>query len=299
MEAVMKVGFIGLGQMGSGMAASLLASGQELIVFNRSPEKIQPLLAQGAHAARSLSDFANADVVFTMLAEDQAVESIVLSEGGLIEYLKPGAVHVSSSTISVAFSARLTAAHAAAGQEYLAAPVFGRPDAAAAGKLFLAVAGKQATIDRLQSLFDGVGQRTFVVAAEPEKANLVKLSGNFLIASVIESLGEAMALVEKGGVDRHAYLELLTSSLFNVPIYKNYGALIADRQFTPPGFAAPLGQKDIRLVLAAAEALEVSLPFASLLRDRFITLAARGGETRDWSAVGSLAAQDAGLLPKT
>lgn len=295
----MKVGFVGLGQMGSGMAARLLATGQELKVFNRSPEKMQPLVAQGARAVRSLADFADSDVVFTMLAEDQAVESVVWGEGGLLQCLHPGAVHISSSTISVAFSAQLAAAHAAAGQEYVSAPVFGRPDAAAAGKLFLAVAGRRELIDRLQILLDAVGQRTFIVAAEPEKANLVKLSGNFLIAAVIESLGEAMALVEKGGINRHAYLELLTSSLFNIPLYKNYGALIADRKFTPPGFAAPLGQKDIRLVLAAAEALEVSLPFASILRDRFIRLAARGGEIRDWSAVGGLAAEDAGLLPKS
>ncbi len=294
----MKVGFIGLGRMGSGMAARLLAAGQALIVFNRSVEKIQPLVVQGAQAAKTLADFAAADVVFSMLADDPAVEQTVLAGDGLLEHLSAGAIHVSCSTISVALSARLAAAHAAAGQDYVSCPVFGRPDAAAAGKLFLAVAGKPSLIDRLQPLFEAIGQRTFVVAEQADKANLVKLSGNFLIAAVIESLGEAMALVEKGGIDRHAYLELLTSSLFNVPLYKNYGALIADRKFTPPGFAAPLGQKDIRLMLTAAEALAVPLPFASVLRDRFITLAAQDGEPRDWSAVGGLAAQDAGLMPK-
>ncbi len=294
----MKVGFIGLGRMGSGMAARLLAAGQALIVFNRSVEKIQPLVVQGAQAAKTLADFAAVDVVFSMLADDPAVEQTVLADDGLLEHLSAGAIHVSCSTISVALSARLAAAHAAAGQDYVACPVFGRPDAAAAGKLFLAVAGKHNLIERLQPLFEAIGQRTFVVAEQADKANLVKLSGNFLIAAVIESLGEAMALVEKGGIDRHAYLELLTSSLFNVPLYKNYGALIADRKFTPPGFAAPLGQKDIRLMLTAAEALAVPLPFASVLRDRFIALAAQDGEPRDWSAVGSLAAQDAGLMPK-
>ncbi len=294
----MKVGFIGLGRMGSGMAARLLAAGQALTVFNRSVEKIQPLAVQGAQAAKTLADFAAVDVVFSMLADDPAVEQTVLADDGLLEHLSTGAIHVSCSTISVALSARLAAAHAAAGQGYVACPVFGRPDAAAAGKLFLAVAGKHSLIDRLQPLFEAIGQRTFVVAEQADKANLVKLSGNFLIAAVIESLGEAMALVEKGGIDRHAYLELLTSSLFNVPLYKNYGALIADRKFTPPGFAAPLGQKDIRLMLTAAEALAVPLPFASVLRDRFIALAAQGGESRDWSAIGGLAAQDAGLIPK-
>ncbi|WP_414040443.1 NAD(P)-dependent oxidoreductase [Acidithiobacillus sp. M4-SHS-6] len=291
----MKIGFIGLGQMGSGMAARLQASGEPLTLFNRSPEKLQALIDQGAQAAQSLRDFADTDVIFTMLADDHAVASLVLGEEGLLAQMQPGAVHVSCSTISVALSAQLAEAHTRAGQEYLAAPVFGRPDAAAAGKLFLVLAGKPAIISRLQPLFDRMGQRSFVVAEAPEKANLVKLSGNFLIASVIESLGEAMALVEKGGVDRHAYLELLTSSLFNVPLYKNYGGLIADRKFTPPGFAAPLGQKDMRLVRAAAENLNVPLPLASLLHDRFIRLAAEGATSRDWSAIAKLAAQDAGL----
>lgn len=291
----MKIGFIGLGQMGSGMAARLQASGQSLTIFNRSPEKMQDLIDLGAKAAQSLGDFADADVIFTMLADDRAVNALVMGEDGLLAQMRPGAVHVSCSTISVALSAQLAEAHTRAGQEYVAAPVFGRPDAAASGKLYLALAGKPATIDRLQPLFDQIGQHSFVVAETPEKANLVKLSGNFLIAAVIESLGEAMALVEKGGVDRHAYLELLTSSLFNVPLYKNYGGLIADRKFTPPGFAAPLGQKDMRLVQAAAEELNVPLPLASLLHDRFIRLAAEGGTPRDWSAIGILAAQDAGL----
>ncbi len=291
----MKIGFIGLGQMGSGMAARLQASGQPLTVFNRSPEKMQDLIDLGAKAAQSLGDFADADVIFTMLADDRAVNALVMEEDGLLAQMRPGAVHVSCSTISVALSAQLAEAHTRAGQEYVAAPVFGRPDAAAAGKLYLAVAGKPTTIERLQPLFTHIGQHSFVVAEAPEKANLVKLSGNFLIAAVIESLGEAMALVEKGGVDRHAYLELLTSSLFNVPLYKNYGGLIADRKFTPPGFAAPLGQKDMRLVQAAAEELNVPLPLASLLHDRFIRLAAEGGTPRDWSAIGILAAQDAGL----
>lgn len=291
----MKIGFIGLGQMGSGMAARLQASGQPLTVFNRSPEKMQDLIDLGAKAAHSLGDFADADVIFTMLADDRAVNALVVEEDGLLAQMRPGAVHVSCSTISVALSAQLAEAHTRAGQEYVAAPVFGRPDAAAAGKLYLAVAGKPTTIERLQPLFTHIGQHSFVVAEAPEKANLVKLSGNFLIAAVIESLGEAMALVEKGGVDRHAYLELLTSSLFNVPLYKNYGGLIADRKFTPPGFAAPLGQKDMRLVQAAAEELNVPLPLASLLHDRFIRLAAEGGTPRDWSAIGILAAQDAGL----
>ena len=291
----MKVGFIGLGQMGSGMAGRLLTAEHALTVFNRSPEKMQPLVSCGARAAKSMRDFTDAEVVVSMLADDSSVEHVTFSDDGLLKNLPAGAIHVSCSTISVALSARLATAHAGAGQHYVSCPVFGRPDAAAAGKLFLVAAGLPNVIDRLRPIFDAVGQRTFVVAEQQEKANLVKLSGNFLIAAVIESLGEAMALVEKGGIDRHAYLDILTSSLFNIPLYKNYGSLIADRNFTPPGFSSSLGQKDIRLTLTAAEALSVPLPFASILRDRFIALAAQGGETQDWSAIGSLAAQDAGL----
>lgn len=292
----MKTGFIGLGQMGAGMAARLHQAGYDLTVFNRSAERMQPLLAMGAKGAKNIAEVCDAEVVFTMLANDEALEETVLGPSGILTHLKPGAIHVSCSTISVALSARLARVHAEKQQGYIAAPVFGRPPAAAAGKLFIAAAGRDELIAKVQPLLDVLGQRTFVVADAPEKANLVKLSGNFLIATVLESLGEAMALAEKGGVDRHQYLELLTSSLFDIPLYKNYGGMIANRHFEPAGFAAPLGQKDIRLVLAAAEELQVPLPFASILRDRFLKLMAHGGEQLDWSAVGSLAAKDAALL---
>ena len=293
----MKIGFIGLGRMGAGMASCLCQAGYDLTVFNRSAERMQALVGAGANAAQNIAEVCAADVVFTMLADDKALEGVVLGPAGILEHLKPGAIHVSCSTVSVALSARLAQAHSQKQQGYIAAPVFGRPEAAAAGKLFMVAAGKQNLIEKVQALFEVLGQRTFIVSDVPEKANLVKLSGNFLIATVIESLGEAMSLVEKGGVDRHQYLELLTSSLFDVPVYKNYGAMIAERQFEPAGFAAHLGQKDVRLVLAAAEDLKVPLPFASILRDRFLNLAAHGGEDLDWSAVGSLAAKDAALLP--
>jgi len=293
----MKIGFIGLGRMGAGMASCLGQAGYDLTVFNRSAERMQALVGAGAKAAQNIAEVCAADVVFTMLADDKALEDVVLGPGGILGCLKPGAIHVSCSTVSVALSARLAQAHGQEQQGYIAAPVFGRPEAAAAGKLFMVAAGKRDLIESIQALFDVLGQRTFIVSEVPEKANLVKLSGNFLIATVIESLGEAMSLVEKGGVDRHQYLELLTSSLFNVPVYKNYGAMIAERQFEPAGFAAHLGQKDVRLVLAAAEDLKVPLPFASILRDRFLNLVAHGGEDLDWSAVGSLAAKDAALLP--
>lgn len=293
----MKLGFIGLGRMGINMAARLCQAGYDLTAYNRSAERLQPLVSQGARGAKNIAEACAADVVFSMLADDAALESVVLGTGGILDSLKPGAIHVSCSTVSVALSARLAQAHSQKQQGYISAPVFGRPDAAAVGKLYLVAAGKQELVEQIQPLLDILGQRTFVVSADPEKANLVKLSGNFLIATVIESLGEAMALVEKGGVDRHQYLDLFTASLFNVPVYKNYGAMIADRHFEPAGFAAHLGQKDVRLILAAAEELKVPLPFASILRDRFIELMAHGGENLDWSAIGSSAAKDAALIP--
>jgi 3-hydroxyisobutyrate dehydrogenase-like beta-hydroxyacid dehydrogenase len=290
----MKIGFVGLGQMGSAMASNLVKAGHEVVVFNRSPGKADALVAAGAGRAASIADACRGEAVFTMLADDAAVESVVLGADGIATHLRPGAVHVSASTISVELSQRLARTHAAARQCYVAAPVFGRPAAAAARQLFIVAAGDAAAIDKVSPLFDAVGQRSFVVGSQPERANLVKLSGNFLIGSVIEALGEAMALITKGGIDRQQYLEILTSTLFNAPVYKTYGRLIADRAFEPAGFAAPLGSKDIRLALEAAEDLQVPMPIASLLRDRFLTLLAQGGEHLDWSAIGALAERDAG-----
>jgi 3-hydroxyisobutyrate dehydrogenase-like beta-hydroxyacid dehydrogenase len=198
------------------------------------------------------------------------------------------------STISVALSKRLTQAHAQAGQQFVAAPVFGRPDAAAAAKLYIVAAGEPAAVKTCQPLLDILGQRTFPIGAVPASANLVKLSGNFLMASVIEALGEAIALVGKADIDRQVFVDLLTSSIFNAAPYKIYGGLIARGQFEPALFAAPLGFKDIKLALAAAESLRVPMPLGSLLHDRFLRLLAEGGEQLDWAAIGGLAARDAG-----
>ncbi len=291
----MKVGFIGLGQMGEAMAANLLKAGHELTVYNRTREKAAPLAKQGAKVASSVAEACRGDAVITMLANDEAVSGVVFGEGGVLASLPKGAIHISSSTIGVTLPAMLATAHAEAGQRFLSAPVFGRPEVAAKGQLFIVTAGAPETVKAAQPLLDAMGQKTFVISETPKDANLVKLSGNFLIAAVIESLGEALALIEKAGIDRHRYVEVLTSTLFTAPVYKTYGTLIADGAFEPAGFAAPLGQKDIRLTLAAAEALQVPLPLASLLRDRFLALIANGGDRLDWSAIGALAAKDAGL----
>jgi 3-hydroxyisobutyrate dehydrogenase-like beta-hydroxyacid dehydrogenase len=280
--------------MGAGMAANLIKAGHEVTVYNRRADKAAPLIELGATAAKTVAEACGGEAVITMLADDDAVESIVFDPGGIAASLQPGALHISCSTISVALSRRLAEAHADAGQRYVAAPVFGRPDAAAAAKLFVMAAGAADALETSRTLLDAIGQRVFVMSEQPEAANLVKLSGNFLIAAVIESVGEAMALVAKGGVEVHAYLDLLTSTLFSAPVYRTYGGLIADRRFEPAGFAAPLGYKDIRLALAAAGDLRVPMPLGSLLRDRFLTLLANGGEALDWSAIGGLAAKDAG-----
>ena len=291
----MKTGFIGLGHMGAGMAGNLLKAGHEVTVYKRTPQKIDALVARGAKAARSISESCRGEAVVTMLADDAALESVVFGSGGILEALAAGAIHVSSSTISTALSQRLSEAHAKAGQRYLAAPVLGRPDVAAAGQLYVLAAGEAAAVESAAPVLEAIGKKTFVVSERPWAANLVKLSGNFLIATVIESLGEALALVEKGGIDPRQYLEILTSTLFDIPVYRTYGGLVADRKFEPAGFAAPLGQKDIRLTLAAAESLGVPLPIATLLRDRFSTLMSHGGDQLDWSAIGKLPAVDAGL----
>lgn len=290
----MKIGFIGLGNMGSAMAANLLAAGHEVLAYNRSRDRVVALAERGATPVPTVAAACEGDVVFTMLADDTAVESVTFGDTGIVAALAPGAIHVSASTISVALSEKLTAAHAEAGQMFVSAPVFGRPEAAAAAKLFVVAAGPHDAVTSLQPAFEAIGQRTYVMSEEPKTANLVKLSGNFLIASVIESLGEAMALVSKAGVDRQTYLELLTSTLFAAPAYQTYGGLLARKQFEPAGFAAHLGLKDVRLVLAAGEQLEAPLPVASLIRDRFLTLLAGGGRDLDWSALGALADWEAG-----
>jgi 3-hydroxyisobutyrate dehydrogenase-like beta-hydroxyacid dehydrogenase len=291
----MKVGFVGLGNMGLGMAASLLKAGHDMMVYNRTPDKAKPLVEKGARKAASVADASKGDVVITMLADDCALESVVLGDAGILANLTECAIHVSASTISVALADKLTVEHAKCGQRFVSAPVFGRPEAAAAAKLFSVVAGAADAVDTCVPLFEAMGQKTFRFGEKPSNANLVKISGNFMISSTIEMLSEAMALVEKGGLDQHQYLEFLTSTLFNAPIYKTYGTLIVDKKFKPAGFAAPLGLKDARLALAAGESLRVPLPLANLVRDRFLRLLARGDETIDWSAISMLAAEDAGL----
>jgi len=290
----MKIGFIGLGRMGRGMAANLVKAGHQVTVYNRTPGKAGDLEALGARVGNSISEACQGDAVMTMLANDEAVESMVFGEDGILASLPKGAIHISSSTISVALSERLCESHANAGQRYVAATVLGRPDVAAKGELFVAAAGAADAVRDAAPLLDAIGKKTTHFGDKPSRANLVKLGSNFLLASVFESLGEAIALVSKGGIDRGEYLEFLTTTVFDLPVYRNYGALIIEDAPAPVGFAAPLGFKDIRLAIAAGEGLRVPMPLASLLHDRFVELFAKEGEDRDWSEIGKLARRDAG-----
>jgi 3-hydroxyisobutyrate dehydrogenase-like beta-hydroxyacid dehydrogenase len=292
----MNIGFLGLGNMGLPIATNLLKAGHALTVYNRSRARSELAAAQGATIADSPAAAARgAAVAITMVADDRALESLAFAPDGLVAALPRGAVHVSMSTISAAIADRLAEAHAAAGQTFLSAPVFGRPDAAAAAKLFVVAAGPPAAIETCRPLFAAIGQRTFEVGERPSAANIVKLSGNFLLAAVVEGLSEAFALIRKAGIDPQLYLELLTSTLFAAPAYKTYGGLIAEQRFEPAGFKMPLALKDARLALQAAEALSVPLPIASVIRDQLISGLARGYGELDWSALSRVAAENAGI----
>jgi 3-hydroxyisobutyrate dehydrogenase-like beta-hydroxyacid dehydrogenase len=293
----MDVGFIGLGHMGLPMARSLLKAGHRLVVYNRTRSRIELLKDYGPIAAVTPAEACTAGVVITMLANDEAVEATVFGGGGILRGLPKGGTHISMSTITVALSERLLEAHREAGQYYLAAPVFGRPEAAAAAKLFIVAAGMADVISQFWPVFETLGQRTFVLSEKPPQANLVKLSGNFLIASVIECLGESFALIRKYRIDPHRFLEIMTESLFGAPVYENYGALIADEKYEPAGFRLQLGLKDMRSVLEAAEAKSVPMAVASVVRDHFISAMARGDADLDWSGLARVPALEAGINP--
>jgi 3-hydroxyisobutyrate dehydrogenase-like beta-hydroxyacid dehydrogenase len=292
----MKVAFIGLGRMGSGMAHNLLRAGHDLTVYNRSREKADALVRDGAHAAGSPAEAAHgAEAVFTMLSDDHAVEEVVCGDRGIAGALGTGAVHVSSSTISTALSRRLTAIHSARNQGYLSAPVFGRPDAAEAKRLVVVPAGPADLIAKCQPLFDAIGRQTFIAGDEPFLANALKLCGNFMIMTMLEAFGEAYATLRKAGVDPHTYLDVM-NSLFGSPVMANYGKIIADEQFEPAGFALKLGLKDVRLVLSTAEECASPMPFASVIRDHFLAAMAHGQGELDWSSVTRVSAKMAGIV---
>jgi 3-hydroxyisobutyrate dehydrogenase-like beta-hydroxyacid dehydrogenase len=281
--------------MGLPIARNLLKAGHELTVYNRTRSKAEALASAGAKVADSLTEASTAEVVMTMLADDQAVEQTTLGDGGILNTLAGGGVHLSLSTISTALSRRLTVAHAARGQSFIASPVFGRPDAAAAARLVVVAAGPDEAVERVRPLLEGIGRKLFVIGTEPYQANTFKLAGNFLISSMLETLSEAFLLIRKSGVEPAKFLEVLNGSLFQSPIYENYGKIIIAQKFSPPGFALHLGLKDVRLVLAAADEVAVPMPVASVIRDHYLSAVARGWGDMDWAALAKVVAEDAGL----
>jgi 3-hydroxyisobutyrate dehydrogenase-like beta-hydroxyacid dehydrogenase len=273
-----------------------MKAGHALTVYNRTRSGAEELQRSGAAIARTAGEAASgAEAIVTMLADDRALEDVMFGPGNVTDLLPGGAIHISMSTVSVALSHRLVAAHREEHQHYIAAPVFGRPDAAAAAKLFIVAAGSAEQIARCQCLFDAMGQKTFVLGNDAPAANVVKITGNFLITTVIESLAESFALVRKSGVDPQEFLAFLASSLFPSRVYQTYGGMIAADKFEPVGFRMLLGMKDNRLVLAAAEDAAVPMPMASLIRDRMLAAMAQGMAEADWSAFARISLREAGL----
>jgi 3-hydroxyisobutyrate dehydrogenase-like beta-hydroxyacid dehydrogenase len=290
----MDAGFLGLGNMGHAMATNLVRAGHRLRVWNRSPDKARDLVAAGAQLAASPAEAAGAGVVLSMLAEDDAVLAVVEGEAGLLAGLPPGGLHVSMSTISYQLGERLAAMHAERGQGFVSAPVFGRPAAAVAAKLFIAAAGPPDQLARAAPLFQAIGQRVFELGEQPAAANLVKLCGNFMILCAIEGMAEAMTLAGKAGVEKAALLEVLTGTLFGAPVYQTYGEILTEGRYRPAGFRAPLGLKDMRLTGAAAEQLRTPMPFLGVIRDHLLQTIATEGEDVDWSALALAVERNAG-----
>ena len=292
----MKIAFLGAGNMGAPMALNLIRAGHELSVYNRTRERLEPLAQAGARIAASPADAVRgAEVAITMLSNDRAVrEAMLESQAPAVDALASGAVHMCTSTISVALSKELAKAHATRGQGYVASPVLGRPDSAAAKKLWIMAAGPPDHVNRCRPLMDAMGRAVTVVGEEAWRANLAKVAMNFMLASMLEAMGEAFALVRKSGVDLRQFLEI-QNGLFNSPVYANYGSIIADRRFEPAGFRLALGLKDVGLALEAAQESAVPMPLASLLRDNYLNAMAHGRAEVDWSAVAEVAAMNAGL----
>lgn len=290
----MKVGFIGLGAMGSAMASNLLAAGHTVTVWNRSEAACEPLVSLGAKVAKTADRAAQGEVLHSMLANDQAVREVIL-DGGLLDAMDPGTVHVNHATISVALAQQLSAEHARRGIEYVAAPVFGRPDMAAAAKLNMVVAGKASAIDKVRPLLEAMSSKVWPMGEAPERASVAKIAGNFMLASAIESMAEATALTRAYGISAADFLEVMTNTLFAAPAYQGYGKLIAEQRFKPAGFALPLGFKDVDLAQQAATSARVPMPFAGVLRDSLLEALAGGDEDLDWSALSMVAARRANL----
>jgi 3-hydroxyisobutyrate dehydrogenase-like beta-hydroxyacid dehydrogenase len=290
------IGIVGLGNMGLPLAANLLESGYAVRVYNRTAEKAQPLLEKGAQVVESPADAVDPDgIVITLLSNDQALEAVTLGEKGILSKLGADGVHVSMSTVSPATAQRLAELHEQRGAYYLGAPVFGRPDAVAARKIWICLAGAAAAKARVRPVLEQLGQGIFDFGETASATNVVKLAGNFMIISAIEAMAEAFTLAEKNGIDRTQVANLFGQTLFACPIYQNYGRMIAQQQYEPAGFKLALGLKDVTLALQTAKDSQMPMPLASLLHDRLMTAVAQGRGDLDWTGVALNSAQEAGL----
>ena len=290
----MRIGFIGLGRMGGPIAENLLKAGHSVTVWNRSPGPVQQLVGQGAVAAQTPQAAMQGDAVFSVLSNDAVMREVGLA-GPLLENAKKDLIHINMATISAAFAQELQAAHAKAGRAYLSAPVFGRPDMAAAAQLVLVAAGDAAARDAMQPVFDQIGSRTVWLGEDAQKANLFKIAGNFMIASEMQATGEAFALLRKGGVDPAAFHDVMSGRLFTGAVFQNYGQMVLNRQYEPAGFALTLGLKDVNLARAAAAGLGMAMPTADLLQRNYNQAVEWGWQDKDWSAIGEVPAKKAGL----
>lgn len=292
----MKIGFIGLGNMGQPIARNLISVGHQLTVYNRTLSVAEEFAAKyDTKFATSPKEAAkNADILITILANDRAVESVMFGTEipGAIEALNPDTIHVSMSTISVALSKKLAQIH---NNNYIAAPVFGRPEAAEEAKLWVVAGGTESKIEQCLPVLNAISQGVFQLDGNPWNANVVKLTGNFLIAAMLESLGEAFTLVKKLGIAPEDFLEIVNTSLFKSPIYANYGNIMAQEKYQPAGFQLNLGLKDIKLVMEAAEEINVPIPIASLVRDRFLNAIATGKGDLDWAVIAKVSEENAGI----
>jgi len=294
-----EVGFIGLGAMGEPMAANLIAVGYKLRVYNRTASKADALVAAGATRVDRPGDAAQpGGVAITMVADDATLDQVTVG-GGLAERLGRGGIHISMSTVAPATTRRLAEHHAASGSTLIASPVFGRPDAAKAKRLWITASGPAAAKTAVRPLLEAMGQAIFDFGEEPGAANVAKLAGNFLIAANLEAMSEALAMVEKQGVERTAVADLLAKTLFACPIYQGYGKAVAEKRFEPVGFRLRLGLKDVELALRTASEVTMGLPIASLVRDRFLASLAKGRGEMDWSAIALSVLDDAGLGHKS
>jgi 3-hydroxyisobutyrate dehydrogenase-like beta-hydroxyacid dehydrogenase len=293
------IGFVGTGSMGLPMARNLLAAGFGVRAYNRTAEKAQPLVERGAQIVGSPAETMEpGGIVITMLANDTAVEEVVTGQGGLLDRLGSGGIHVSMSTISPTTAQRLADLHVARGSVLVSAPVFGRPDAAAARKLWIAVAGPQSAKDRVQPILDALGQGVFDFGEQQHTANVVKVCGNFMLVAAMEAIAEACTLGEKNGIPRDALIGMLTQTVFTCQPYQSYGKAIAEQRYTPAGFKLSLGLKDVTVALQTAAEASMPMPLASLLHDRLITGVGKGRGDLDWSALALGVSEDAGTATR-